>query len=627
MVLSLPGGMVHRIYAHGENMSEAIDSVKDCITTYRFKEIVPLTKAAIDSGEDPQAILDDGMIAAMAEVGEGFKNNTVYMPQMLIAAKTMQAGLEVLKPLLKGDGSGPSRGRAVVGSVMGDVHDIGKNLVSIMLEGCGLEVSDLGADVPPERFIEAVDGDPSVNFVACSCSMTPNRAALKETVGLLNGNPRRKDLTVMVGGATMDQLFCDEIGADIYTAEAASASERAKQIADGADRSMVYEDSRRVALEAMREMAASLQGGDGADDSDVFHRHSMETPFRTERIRAGAGFSHKPLSMRDNVRETLRHEKGMPDRFVPQYDFFKVFFYDPILGNGNGYYWNKGKEIYQDGWGITHTCPPGAISSHPAHGPGLTKIPDITKWEEYLQVPPTKYGDDDWAKVVEWGKEVKRDEDNFCGMMVLTGMFERTHFLLGMQEALADFFEHPEEMHALIDRICEWEVEYVTEFCSRVEPELMFHHDDWGTALNSFLPPDVHRDFYFEPYKRVYDTFREMGGEIVVHHSDSWAANLVPIWIDAGVDIWQGPISANNIPHLIDEYGDRICFMGGLDNAAIDLEGWQEDAVTRYVKEKIAENGAVSYIPCLTRGLGFSIIPDLYPFVSKTINECSKDYF
>ncbi len=619
-------GFIRTFQVLGESLEEAVLAVKNCITSYKLRDVVSVTKAALDKGADPQDILDNGMIAAMAEVGEGFKNNTVFMPQMLIAAKTMQAGLEVIKPLLKGDGSGASRGKAVVGSVMGDVHDIGKNLVSIMFEGCGLEVIDLGSDVPPEKFIEAIDSNDDINFVACSCSMTPNRSALKDTVSKLNEMSVRDDITVMVGGATMDQMFCDEIGADIYTAEAASAAERAKQIIDGADRRAVMEDSRKVALDNMAAKSAEIHSADSFG-KDMFQRHRMEAPFRTERLKQGSSFSHSQLSMKDNVRETLKHERGMPDRFVPQYDFFKVFFYDPILGNGNAYFTNKGKEVYKDGWGITHTCPPGAVSSHPAHGPGLTKIPDITKWDEYLTKPPTKYSDSDWEKAVQWGKQIKAEDEVFCAMMVLTGIFERTHFLLGMQEALADFFEYPEETHQLIDSITDWEVEYVKEFCSRVEPDLLFHHDDWGTALNSFLPPDVHRDFFYKPYKRVYDTFREMGGEIIIHHSDSYAANLVPIWVDLGVDVWQGPITANNIPSLIDQYGDKISFMGGLDNAAIDLPDWTEEGVRQYVKDRIDENGTVSYIPCLTRGLGFSIIPDVYPFVSRTINELSKDYF
>ena len=605
-------------------MEDTVLAVKNCITSYKIRDIVDTTKAALAAGADPQDILDNGMIAAMAEVGEGFKNNTVYMPQMLIAAKTMQAGLEIIKPLLKGDSDVPTRGKAVVGSVMGDVHDIGKNLVSIMFEGCGLEVVDLGADVPPQKFIDAVNENNGVNFVACSCSMTPNRAALKDTVAQLNGMPGRDKITVMVGGATMDQMFSDEIGADIYTAEAASASERAKQIADGADRAAVIADSHKVAMEAMAAKDADIRGV-GEVDTNAFHRHLMEAPIRA--ARKTAGFNHDRLSMKDNVRETLKHEKGMPDRFVPQYDFFKVFFYDPILGNANAYFTNKGKEVYKDGWGVTHTCPPGAVSSHPAHGPGLTTIPDITKWQEVLCKPPTKYDDKSWEKAVAWGKQLKSEDEVFCSMMVLTGIFERTHSLLGMQEALADFFEYPEEMHGLIDAITDWEVEYVKEFCTRVEPELLFHHDDWGTALNSFLPPDTHREFFYKPYKRVYDTFREMGGEIIVHHSDCWAANLVPIWVDLGVDVWQGPIAANNIPKLIDEYGDKITFMGGLDNAAIDLPDWTEEGVRKYVKDRIDENGTVSYIPCLTRGLGFSIVPDVYPYVSKTINELSPDYF
>lgn len=607
-------------------VNNAILAVKNCITSYKIKDIVGVTKAAVDAGVDPQKILDDGMIAAMAEIGEGFKNNTIYMPQMLVAAKTMQAGLEVIKPLLKGDADVPARGKAIVGSVMGDVHDIGKNLVAIMFEGAGLESVDLGCDVTPDKFVEAVNDSPDATIVACSCTMTPNRDALKDTVAKINAMDARKNLTIMVGGATMDQMFCDEIGADIYTAEAASASERAKQISDGLDKKQVYEESRKAALAAVAEKQSEI-AATSEDIENVFHRHLMEAPIRTERLKQGSGWVHSKLSIKDNFRETLKHEKGMPDRFVNQYGFMQLYMYDPILGNGNGYFTSKGQETYKDLWGITHSKPEGAISSHPVHGPGVTRIPDVTKWQDYFTTPPIKYSDADWAKVVEWGKKVKAEDETFCGMLVFTGLFERTHFLLGMQNAMTDFFEHPEETKELINAIADWEVQWINEFCARVEPEIIFHHDDWGTALNSFLPPDVHREFYFEPYKKVYGTFREMGGEYIVHHSDSYAANLVPIWIDLGVDVWQGPITANNIPQLIDEYGDKITFMGGLDNGAFDMAGWTEDGVRKYVSDRIEENGVISYIPCMTRGFGASIIPEIYPFVSKTIDELSPKYF
>ncbi len=601
-------------------MDSTVLAVKDCIAQYKLNDIEPAVKAALDAGVDPKQVLDDGMIAGMAVIGEGFKNNTIYMPQMLMAAKAMQKGLDILRPALnaKGEATGV---KAVVGTVMGDVHDIGKNIVCIMFEGCGMEVVDLGADVPPQKFVDTAK-EIGASFVACSCSMTPNRESLKNTADLVNALPNRKDIALMVGGATMDQMFCDEIGADIYTEEAATASDRAKDIMGGEDRKAVYDKSRRIAEDALAAELKSRAAGDTAA-GEAFHRHAMEAPIRA--ARAQAGYSHKPLTMRENVWETLKHEKGQPDRFVPQYDFFQLYLLDPVLAHTSTVLSPEPRTV--DAWNITNYTPPGAAGSHPLHGPGLTQVPDITKWEETITIPTTKYPEAEWEPVVKWGKEVKQNPDAFCGMLMITGLFERTHFLMGLEHALVEFYEHPDEMHAMIDALTDWEVEHVKEFCSRVEPEVLFHHDDWGTAINSFLPPDVHREFYFKPYQRVYNTFREMGGKIVIHHSDSYAANLVPIWNDLKVDIWQGCISGNNIPELIDKYGDKICFMGGLDNGAIDMPGWKEDAVRQYITDRMDENGTVSYIPCLTRGLGMSIVPDLYPFVSKTIAELSPKYF
>ncbi|MDD4222908.1 MAG: B12-binding domain-containing protein, partial [Candidatus Methanomethylophilus sp.] len=163
-------------------MEEKIEQIKSAILTYKLRSIDALVKTALDAGIAPNSILDDGMIAAMNEVGEGFKNNTIYMPQMLMAAKTMQNGLAVLKPYLSKGSDRKNGGKAVVGSVLGDVHDIGKNLVAIMLEGSGFQVTDLGADVPYQKFVEAVKADPDITVVAASSSMTPTRPALKDIV-------------------------------------------------------------------------------------------------------------------------------------------------------------------------------------------------------------------------------------------------------------------------------------------------------------------------------------------------------------------------------------------------------------------------------------------------------------
>ncbi len=556
------------------------------------------------------------MIAAMSDVGEGFKNNTVFMPQMLVAAKTMQAGLEILKPCLKGDGAVAGTGKAIVGSVLGDVHDIGKNLVCVMLEGCGLEVVNLGSDVTPEAFMGALDENPDASYVALSSTMTPTRVAMKDTTSMIRASDHR-DVIVMVGGATMDQLFCDEIDADIYTVDAATASDRVKEIVSGIDRETVFAKSREIGLALLAPTEASVETvTEAASDA----RHLMEAPIRN---RVGHGET-KPLSVKENLAETLKHEKGCPDRYVNQYEFFDRIA-DPIYAYANGAGNTKFDEEYLDGWGVTHFFPKGDFD-HPVNGPGRAVISDITKWQDVVKAPPLDFDEKAWAPVKEQMAKAEA-AGRYGGIWIWTGIFERINALMGMQSALVAYYENPEEMHELVDFISDWELQAMERMMENLDAKMIFSHDDWGTAINSFLDPDTHRSYYEKPFKKLYTRFKELGGELVVHHDDAYSANLVDIMIDVGVDVWQGPVYANNLPDLIDRYGDRIVFMGGLDNGAIDIPGWTEQAVEEYVRRVCDENGVVSYIPCLTRGRGASVIPGVYDKVSQVIDSISKEKF
>ena len=600
-------------------MPTEVEKVRNCILKYDIRNIKTYVSEALDAGADPGAILDDGMISAMTEIGDGFKENRIYMPQMLVAAKTMQAGLDVLKPHLKGEGTERRAGRAVVGAVAGDVHDIGKNLVSIMLEGAGLEVVDLGSDVTTDRFMDALRENPGTRFLACSSSMTPTRESLRAVLQAVRGS-ELSETVVMVGGATMDQLFCDEIGADIYTADAASAAQRAKQIADGDDLDEVRRDSAAVAMSLLNVAGAAAVGEKKEEKDEGMPRHSRDAP-----IRAVGHADSKPLSIKENFIETLKHDSGCPDRYVDQYGFFDII-YDPIvtccMGLGKG----APDVEYKDGWGCPNILPAGAGGPHPVHGPGKTVIPDITRWEEYLTPSQLDFPESEWEKTKPL-MEAADAAGRFRGVWLAQGIFERVHYLLGMKEALVEYYEHPDEMHELIDALTEWEIESLDRTMERIHPQVLFHHDDWGTAINSFLDPDTHRAFFEEPYKRVYKHFRELGGEYVVHHCDSYAANLVPLMIDLGIDVWQGPIESNNIPELIDRYGDRIVFMGGIDDGAVDVPDWTPEAVSSYVERVCDENGTISFIPCLTRGRGRSIYPGVYDRISETIAEISARKF
>ncbi|MDE7220249.1 MAG: corrinoid protein [Oscillospiraceae bacterium] len=195
----------------------------------KSKTVPGLVQECLDEGDAPLNILNKGMIDAMAIVGEKFKKNEIFVPEMLVAAKAMKKGVEVLKPHLKGESSGKI-GKMVMGTVYGDLHDIGKNLVIMMIASTGYEVIDLGIDVPVEKFVEAA-ADPEVTVVGVSALLTTTMPAMQETVAALNAMPRRKDFKIMVGGAPVTQSFADEIGADVYTEDAASAGQAAKLLA------------------------------------------------------------------------------------------------------------------------------------------------------------------------------------------------------------------------------------------------------------------------------------------------------------------------------------------------------------------------------------------------------------
>lgn len=191
-------------------------------------KLVPgLVQEALDEGNDAQAVLNT-MIEAMDIVGEKFKNNEIFVPEMLVAARAMKKGVDVLKPLLAEDG-GNSAGKVIIGTVAGDLHDIGKNLVAMMVESAGFEVIDLGVDVPIDKFVESVKENPDTKLVLVSALLTTTMPSMRDTVAALNAQDFRPNIKIMVGGAPITAEFAAEIGADAYTADAASAATKAKE--------------------------------------------------------------------------------------------------------------------------------------------------------------------------------------------------------------------------------------------------------------------------------------------------------------------------------------------------------------------------------------------------------------
>ena len=192
-----------------------IEELSAAVENGKSKLVPNLVQECLDEGDAPLDVLNHGMIDAMSVVGEKFKKNEIFVPEMLVAARAMKKGVDVLKPHLSGENDGKI-GKMVMGTVYGDLHDIGKNLVIMMIESSGYEVVDLGIDVSIEKFVQAAE-DPNVTVVGVSALLTTTMPAMKEVVAALNKSPRRKDFKIMVGGAPITQEFCDEIGADVYT--------------------------------------------------------------------------------------------------------------------------------------------------------------------------------------------------------------------------------------------------------------------------------------------------------------------------------------------------------------------------------------------------------------------------
>ena len=200
-----------------------LEEISTFLQQGRAPKVKELVQQAIDEGIEPQKILEEGLLSGMNIVGEKFKNNEVFVPEVLVAARAMNMGVGVLKPYLVQAGV-ESKGTAVIGTVKGDLHDIGKNLVKMMLEGKGLTVVDLGVDVPAEKFVAAAVEN-NAQLICCSALLTTTMGEMKSVVEEADKQGIRDKVKILVGGAPVTQSFCDSIGADGYTADAASCAD------------------------------------------------------------------------------------------------------------------------------------------------------------------------------------------------------------------------------------------------------------------------------------------------------------------------------------------------------------------------------------------------------------------
>jgi hypothetical protein len=329
------------------------------------------------------------------------------------------------------------------------------------------------------------------------------------------------------------------------------------------------------------------------------------------------------LTKRQNFLETIRG--GKPDRFVNQYEFIPLLWtIDPITepfsrAGGPGTTW-------KDGWGVTQFWGKEQPGPFPVHDDAHKVVKDITKWKSTAKMPKTDFPPEAWADAVKKAEAVDRTE-YFCGLLYTCGVFEQLHYLTGLDDCLVNLYEEPEASKELIAYITEYELKYAAEVCKYLKPDLIFHHDDWGSQLATFMSPEMFDEFFLEPYKKIYGFYKSHGVEVIIHHSDCFAATLVPEMIEMGIDVFQGCITTNNVPELVKKYGGKISFMGDLNNGVLDKADWTPELVRKEVERACRGNGKHYFIPCLTAGGWWSNFPGVYEAVSAEIDRMSKEMF
>ena len=330
------------------------------------------------------------------------------------------------------------------------------------------------------------------------------------------------------------------------------------------------------------------------------------------------------LTKRQNMMEVIRG--GNPDRFVKQYEGLTFVLNTPYQQQYPMMPEGPGAPTVKCGWGYYNSWPAGTPGAFPLHDPEHLVCPDITEWKKYVKAPDINYTAEDWKACQETIAGIDRNE-TMVATLIAPGVFEMCHYLCEIQNTMINFYEEPEAMHELIEYITEWELKWAEQICTYLKPDVVFHHDDWGTQKSTFISVDMFREFFMDSYKRIYGYYHDHGVELIIHHNDSYSATLVPTMIEMGIDVWQGCMSVNDLPKLIKEYGKDITFMGGIDNGKVDRFDWNQEMIEEATDQLCRDCGKLHFIPCTTHGLNFSCIPGVYEAVDQEIDKMTKEMF
>ena len=328
------------------------------------------------------------------------------------------------------------------------------------------------------------------------------------------------------------------------------------------------------------------------------------------------------LTAKDNLREVLK-PNGNPDRFVNQYEFMRIVFPPNILANPMP---THGQLNVKNMWGVYYSYPEGNPGPFPLDTPDKVLIDDIEDWKEKVKDPGTDWPDELW-NVTQGMMDAIDGEKCFKACFVAPGLFEQVHAFCGITDAMMYYLTNEDEMHELLKFLTDWELRVAEKICDRLHPDAILHHDDWGSEMNSFLRPEMFDEYFTEHYKQIYSYYHDHGVELIVHHNDSYGANLIPYMIEMGIDIWQGCMRSNNVPELVEKYKGQITFMGNIDNKQVDFDGWTVEDCERAALMAVENMEPHSYIPCITQGGPGSVYEGTYMELIKAIDKYNAKRF
>ncbi len=314
----------------------------------------------------------------------------------------------------------------------------------------------------------------------------------------------------------------------------------------------------------------------------------------------------------------LCKKEGKPERILKQYEAFSFVWGDPVSA-----YLMEGfapGAVYKDKWGVTIQYPLGAPGPMPYITEETKVLKDITHWKDIVKAPdisiPAK---NDWSIALNM-KEAIHYSDKLSMCLMGTGIFEQCHYLMGFEDTLTNLYEHPKEMHELIDYILEYRLQYAKQLIEHIHPDAILSHDDWGSKDSLFMNEQQWREFFKEPYRKFYGYIKSQG-VYILHHADSYCAPIIKDMAEIGIDCWQGVLPENNIPKLLEQLDGDMVLMGGV-GAVIDRKDATEEEIRIHVSNVLQQCCPLGhFIPCITYGLPGTVYKHVDPIIDDEIDQ------